>query len=201
MELITMVEAVSSNKGIAPIIAYNHSFGKSIVGGYVYRGCSNPNMQGLYFYADTVSGRIFSAKEDIKTNTWKSKEVVMGNSSICNNALSGEYAKTILSFGEDEAGEIHILSTYWPSADKPFGTIYKLVDPTRRDDPERCMIKPTAPKRLKNIKKRRITNKTSDKSNCIDLKPFCRHVLVFPYLCKTFQIVMEIGCRRSCGYC
>ena len=39
-----------------PILVYNHTIGKSIVGGYVYRGCQNPNMQGFYFYADTVSG-------------------------------------------------------------------------------------------------------------------------------------------------
>ena len=40
---------------IPPIFAYNHSFGKSIVGGYVYRGCQNPNLNGKYILGDTMT--------------------------------------------------------------------------------------------------------------------------------------------------
>ena len=34
----------------------------------------------------------------------------MGNESYCNNALRGEYAQNILSFGEDESGMFIIFS-------------------------------------------------------------------------------------------
>ena len=40
---------------VPPIFSYNHSVGKSIVGGYVYRGCQNPNLYGKYIFGDTVS--------------------------------------------------------------------------------------------------------------------------------------------------
>ena len=40
---------------ILPIFAYNHSIGKSIVGGYVYRGCQNPNLSGKYIFGDTMT--------------------------------------------------------------------------------------------------------------------------------------------------
>ena len=41
---------------IPPIYAYSHSVGKSVVGGYVYRGCRNPNLYGKYIFADTMTG-------------------------------------------------------------------------------------------------------------------------------------------------
>ena len=40
---------------IPPIFAYNHSVGKSVVGGYVYRGCQNPNLYGKYIFGDTMT--------------------------------------------------------------------------------------------------------------------------------------------------
>lgn len=41
---------------VMPIFAYPHSFGKSITGGYVYRGCDYPEFNGDYFYGDYTSG-------------------------------------------------------------------------------------------------------------------------------------------------
>lgn len=39
-----------------PVVEYPHSQGRSITGGYVYRGGFYANMEGLYFFADFVSG-------------------------------------------------------------------------------------------------------------------------------------------------
>ena len=39
-----------------PIFAYPHSYGKSITGGYVYRGCEYPEYRGHYFFGDYTSG-------------------------------------------------------------------------------------------------------------------------------------------------
>ena len=39
-----------------PTFAYPHSYGKSITGGYVYRGCEYPEYRGHYFFGDYTSG-------------------------------------------------------------------------------------------------------------------------------------------------
>ncbi|XP_010789356.1 uncharacterized protein [Notothenia coriiceps] len=41
---------------VLPIFAYSHHVGKSVTGGYVYRGCESPNLNGLYFFGDFMSG-------------------------------------------------------------------------------------------------------------------------------------------------
>jgi glucose/arabinose dehydrogenase len=43
-----------------PVTDYERSLGKSITGGYVYRGDTMPDLQGRYVYGDFVSGRIWS---------------------------------------------------------------------------------------------------------------------------------------------
>lgn len=41
---------------VLPIYAYPHKMGKSVTGGYVYRGCENPNLNGMYIFGDFMSG-------------------------------------------------------------------------------------------------------------------------------------------------
>src|SRR5262249_28252604 len=42
-----------------PVAEYDHSDGDcSIIGGFVYRGASDPGLQGIYFYGDFCGGRI-----------------------------------------------------------------------------------------------------------------------------------------------
>ncbi|GEQ86669.1 glucose dehydrogenase [Patiriisocius marinistellae] len=43
---------------IFPIAEYNHSVGRSITGGYVYRGNDYPDLEGIYFFADFSSSII-----------------------------------------------------------------------------------------------------------------------------------------------
>lgn len=44
-----------------PVYEYTHSSGdRSITGGYVYRGSRFPELEGLYIYADFISGRIWA---------------------------------------------------------------------------------------------------------------------------------------------
>ncbi|CAM4669415.1 unnamed protein product, partial [Lepidochelys olivacea] len=39
-----------------PIFAYSHQLGRSVTGGYVYRGCHSPNLRGRYIFGDFMSG-------------------------------------------------------------------------------------------------------------------------------------------------
>lgn len=79
----------------APIWEYDHQIGKSITGGFVYRGQKFPELQGWYVYADFVSGKIWALKYD------EAKGKVVKNMSIASTGFP------VLAFGEDDAGELY----------------------------------------------------------------------------------------------
>ena len=56
----------------------------------------------------------------------------MGDDSVCTGGLVGtEREKFILSFGEDEEGELYILTTSRASPTSAVGVVYQIVDPAR----------------------------------------------------------------------
>ena len=82
-----------------PIWEYHHDVGKSITGGFVYRGKALPELDGYYVYADYVSGKIWGLKYDEKLERV-----------VANKPIPVAAGVAILSFGEDEAGEIYYLT-------------------------------------------------------------------------------------------
>jgi glucose/arabinose dehydrogenase len=82
---------------VDPIWEYDHQVGKSITGGFVYRGKKLPELAGKYLYADYVSGLIWALTYDEQSGKVKSNE------SIPSDKL------TVVSFGEDEAGEPYFM--------------------------------------------------------------------------------------------
>jgi glucose/arabinose dehydrogenase len=89
-----------------PAFEYDHSRGCSITGGFVYRGAALPEVNGHYFYSDYCTGFLASltgtAADGVVSRDWDIGSV--GN---------------VLSFGEDSAGELYVLSGN--------GTVYRLV--------------------------------------------------------------------------
>lgn len=83
---------------IEPIWEYHHNVGKSITGGHVYRGKACPELQGHYLYADYVSAKIWALKYDFD------QKRVVANRELTNRGLP------IMSFGEDEQGEVYLLT-------------------------------------------------------------------------------------------
>lgn len=83
---------------IEPIWEYHHDVGKSITGGYVYRGKEIPELQGAYLYADYVSGQVWALWYDDEK-----KEVVA-------NRTIREKGSPVITFGEDDAGEVYFTS-------------------------------------------------------------------------------------------
>ncbi|XP_077341923.1 HHIP-like protein 2 [Lithobates pipiens] len=134
----------SSLRDIPPIFSYGHNVGKSVTGGYVYRGCHSPNLNGLYIFGDFMNGRLMALHEDEKTKTWTRQDICMGDNSVCAfPKLINKYTKYIISFAEDEAGELYFLSTSDPTSLSPYGTLYRFVDPSRRAPPGKCNYNPT----------------------------------------------------------
>lgn len=80
-----------------PVHTYSHADGCSVTGGFVYRGTRLPGLQGHYFYSDYCSGwlRSFSLQNGAAT---EHREWPLGS------------IGSVLSFGEDSAGELYMLS-------------------------------------------------------------------------------------------
>ena len=80
-----------------PLLEYNHTEGCSVTGGYVYRGSAIPAIQGHYFYADLCQRwvRSFRYAGGVATEETSWPTLSSGG--------------TIVSFGEDAAGEMYIL--------------------------------------------------------------------------------------------
>lgn len=80
-----------------PVLEYSHQDGCSITGGYVYRGSAIPAVQGHYFYSDLCQRWVRSFRyadgEATEETSWPA--LVAGGS--------------IVSFGEDAAGEMYIV--------------------------------------------------------------------------------------------
>uniref|UniRef100_A0A8C3YCU6 HHIP like 1 n=1 Tax=Catagonus wagneri TaxID=51154 RepID=A0A8C3YCU6_9CETA len=135
--------ANTSLDDVLPIFAYPHKMGKSVTGGYVYRGCEYPNLNGLYIFGDFMSGRLMSLRENLGTGQWRYSEICMGRGQTCAfPGLINNYYPHIISFAEDEAGELYFMSTGVPSATVARGVVYKVIDPSRRAPPGKCQIQP-----------------------------------------------------------
>lgn len=90
---------------IDPVHEYDHSLGKLITGGYVYRGQALPEFYGIYIFGDFISGRVWG---------------MLPNEDYCRAVeelfQTGSYIST---FGEDENGDLYF-------SDYLQGVIYRL---------------------------------------------------------------------------
>ena len=94
----------------APVVEYGRDDGCSITGGYVYRGSRLPSLQGQYIFGDYCSGKVWTFSRqpgDAVRAVDKSDELL-------------DTSHKISSFGEDNSGEIYIISLV--------GGIYTLTD-------------------------------------------------------------------------
>ena len=105
-----------------PIHDYSHDVGKSITGGYIYRGFLSPKMYGKYVFGDwstsfvRADGRLYYL-EEVEPGIWERYEF----------RTTQPFNRYVLSFGEDEQGEIYLLSktTLGPSGDT--GDVRRLI--------------------------------------------------------------------------
>jgi hypothetical protein len=94
-----------------PVAEYHHESGRqSVVGGVVYRG-PDPDINGLYLYADTYTRELFGLRRN--HGVWESEEL-----QVQGTPGNGRFT----SFGEDEAGRVYIADLT--------GRVFEVIDPT-----------------------------------------------------------------------
>ncbi len=79
-----------------PVAFYGHEWGGSITGGNVYRGQQFPQLDGSYFFGDYMTG-----------NLWRTRKNEQGD---YETELVRRTGRSIASFGEDDEGELYLLS-------------------------------------------------------------------------------------------
>jgi glucose/arabinose dehydrogenase len=92
--------AACSTKGLtSPVVVYKHVDGNCVVsGGYVYRGQRSPSLDGIYFFGDYCSGRIWAFPASEARDGHATAQQVL------------DTQLRISSFGEDAAGELYVVS-------------------------------------------------------------------------------------------
>ncbi len=87
---------------VAPVTDYSHSVGGcSVTGGYVYRGAALPEWNGIYFYGDYCSGKVWGllkGSSGVAVAPWRHWQ----SAHLFDTELS------ISTFGMDENGEIYL---------------------------------------------------------------------------------------------
>ncbi len=92
---------------VAPVFTYGRDEGYSVTGGYVYRGSAVPGLAGAYVFGDFGAGVVRALS-------------VEGGRVVAERSLGVETGPaSLVSFGEDAAGELYVLSLDGP--------LYRLV--------------------------------------------------------------------------
>jgi glucose/arabinose dehydrogenase len=104
--------------GVLPVAEYPHdpAGGSTVIGGHVYRGDAYPDLEGIYFVSDYISGRLWGiARGD--DDSWQMEELL-------------DTALFVTGSGEDEAGNIYFTSCecgYGQMTPNPAGSLWMLV--------------------------------------------------------------------------
>lgn len=91
-----------------PIHEYSHGEGCSITGGYIYRGCTIPELSGAYIFGDFCSGEVWSLRYTDSVVDFRSLTSELGTDTLM-----------ITSFGEDAWGDLYIIAYH--------GVVYRIV--------------------------------------------------------------------------
>ncbi len=105
------------SKGLVdPVAEYNHDDGLAIVGGFVYRGSRFPELVGKYVFGDFSinfgpTGRLFYLDADGKLSDIFEFQLLGSNPLAAHLAGDNPLGKFVFGFGEDEVGEIYVLTS------------------------------------------------------------------------------------------
>jgi len=94
---------------VLPILEYGRSLGRSVTGGYRYRGAASPRLDGVYLFADYVLGTVWGTVPRCD-GQWEAQTLL-------------ESGVLVSSFGEDAAGELFLVQYSSGSS----GAVHRLV--------------------------------------------------------------------------
>ncbi|XP_061174344.1 HHIP-like protein 1 [Saccostrea echinata] len=114
-----------------PVYVYNHSQGPAaVIGGYVYRGNSIKNLTGRYIFADIFAKTFLYTLEKTGGVDWKETHLYYCDLSLCpchaKETLGQDY---LVSFSQDNKGEVYLLSTKSFTGKSTDDRLLKLVPP------------------------------------------------------------------------
>tara|TARA_R110002096_G_scaffold22547_6_gene72275 strand:- start:8578 stop:9783 length:1206 start_codon:yes stop_codon:yes gene_type:complete len=92
---------------VEPITEYDRTLGRSVTGGYVYRGTAIPELSGWYLFGDFITGRLFGVPANSAAGVVPE--------------VFDETGLQIVSFGVDSSGEIYLIHFSG-------GTLHQVVD-------------------------------------------------------------------------
>jgi len=107
-----------------PVHEYSHEVGRSITGGYVYRGDSLPSLDGAYVFGDWSSSFYpprgsFFYLEEREPSRWE--RFSLEPMEVFNRYLLG--------FGQDENGELYVLSSTSLGPTGTSGDVRRIITP------------------------------------------------------------------------
>jgi glucose/arabinose dehydrogenase len=89
-------EGAAPDNAVPPVHEYPTGQGCAVTGGYVYRGSAIPNLHGAYVFGDYCGGFI--------------RGLVLENGEVTQREDLGLDVSGLASFGEDQQGELYVLS-------------------------------------------------------------------------------------------
>ena len=112
--LYTLPTDDTKNGFIYPVAQYDHDEGAAITGGFVYRGAAIPALNGQFLFGDIVNGRVFhvavAALRLGAQATIHELTLLQGGKPVTLRSLLGTTDRVDLRFGQDQAGELYILT-------------------------------------------------------------------------------------------
>jgi glucose/arabinose dehydrogenase len=82
------------------------SGGRSVIGGYVYRGCRMPDLRGTYFYSDHYNDFVNTLRTDASCTVTSPPDLNRENDLEPGGGVS---IASITSYGEDNQGELYLV--------------------------------------------------------------------------------------------
>ena len=106
---------------VDPIHEYDHDIGRSITGGFVYRGIENSELVGKYVFGDWSTsflipdGKIYYLDE-VEPNVYQRFEL----------RPSGSFNRFVLGFGQDESNELYVCVSTSLGPSGSSGEVYRI---------------------------------------------------------------------------